>query len=78
MALHRVAQRSLPFVVVGAGSPQIVALSGRSQSYAERLFDSPEVGPLALPDATYALQSPVQRQGVSPTKDAIDELFRVT
>ncbi len=78
MALHRVAQRALPLVVVGAGLPQIVALSGRSKSYAERLFDFPEVGPLALPDATYALQSPVERQGVSFTLDAIQEVFAVT
>jgi len=30
MALHRVAQRALPLVMVGAGLPQIIALAGRS------------------------------------------------
>ena len=78
MALHRVTQRALPLVVIGAGLPQIVALSGRSKSYAERLFDFPEVGPLASADAADALQSPVRRQGVHFTEDAIREVLKVT
>jgi hypothetical protein len=78
MALHQVAQRALPLVVVGAGLPQIIGLSGRSKSYAERLFDFPSVGPLAAADATSALQSPVQRQGVRFAEDAISEVLRVT
>jgi hypothetical protein len=78
MALHRVAQRSLPLVVVGAGLPQIIALAGRSKSYAERLFDFPAVGPLAPPDARSALQSPVQKQGVHFAEDAISEVLKVT
>lgn len=78
MALHRVTQRELPLVVIGAGLPQIVALSGRSKSYAERLFNFPEVGPLTPADAANALQSPVQRQGVHFTEDAIDEVLKVT
>ena len=45
MALHRVAQQNLPLTLVGAGLPQIVALTGKSKSYAERLFDFPVVGP---------------------------------
>jgi hypothetical protein len=78
MALHRVAQRSLPLVVIGAGLPQIIALAGRSKSYAERLFDFPAVGPLAPPDARSAVQSPVQKQGVHFAEDAIGEVLRVT
>jgi hypothetical protein len=78
MALHRVAQRALPLIVVGAGLPQIIALAGRSKSYAERLFDFPAVGPLASPDAINALQVPVLKQDVSFAKDAIDEVLRVT
>jgi hypothetical protein len=78
MALHRVSQRALPLVVVGAGLPQIVALAGRSKSYAERLFDYPPVGPLAPPDARNALQAPVKKQGVWFSEDAISEVLRVT
>jgi AAA ATPase domain len=78
MALHRVAQRALPLVVVGAGLPQIIALAGRSKSYAERLFDYPAVGPLAPLDAIAALQLPVQRQGVRFAEDALCEVLKVT
>jgi hypothetical protein len=78
MALHRVAQRSLPLVMVGAGLPQIIALAGRSKSYAERLFDYPAVGPLAPSDASNALQTPVQKQGARFADDAIGEVLKVT
>jgi len=46
MAMHQIAQRQLPVVLIGAGLPQLVALSGRAKSYAERLFQFPELGPL--------------------------------
>ena len=78
MALHRVAQRALPLVMVGAGLPQIIGLAGKSKSYAERLFDFPAVGALAPPDATNALQAPVQKQGARFTDDAIMEVLKVT
>ena len=35
----------------GAGLPQLVGQTGRAKSYAERLFEFPEVGPLAPSDA---------------------------
>lgn len=78
MALHRVAQRSLPLVVVGAGLPQIIALAGKSKSYAERLFDFPPVGPLSAEDAVSALQVPVQKQGVFFEDEAIRKVLEVT
>jgi hypothetical protein len=78
MALHRVAQRALPLVMVGAGLPQIIGLAGKSKSYAERLFDYPPVGALAPPDASNALQTPVQKQGAKFAEDAISEVLKVT
>ena len=77
-ALHRCAQRSLPVTLVGAGLPQLVGQTGRAKSYAERLFEFPEVGPLAPDDARTALQSPAARQGVSYTNDALDEILSQT
>ena len=44
MALHRAAQRQLPVLLIGAGLPQLRGRMGRAKSYAERLFDFPEVG----------------------------------
>jgi hypothetical protein len=78
MAIHKVAQRSLPLVLIGAGLPQLVGLAGKSKSYAERLFTYPEVGALSLEDASLALQGPVQTQGAAFTADALAEVFRVT
>jgi hypothetical protein len=78
MAVHRVAQRQLPLVLVGAGLPQLVGLAGRSKSYAERLFRFPNVGALSPDDAKAALRDPVLEQGVRFTENALDELVRVT
>ena len=78
MAIHRVSQRSLPLVLIGAGLPQLVGLAGKSKSYAERLFTYPEVGALSMADAAQALQGPVTSQGVSFTPEALAEVYRVT
>jgi hypothetical protein len=47
MALHKCTQKQLPVTMVGAGLPQLVGQAGRAKSYAERLFEYPEIGPLA-------------------------------
>ncbi len=78
MAIHRVSQRNLPLVLIGAGLPQLVGLAGKSKSYAERLFVYPEVGALSLQDASLALQGPVSTQDVAFTTEALAEIFRVT
>lgn len=78
MAIHKVSQRSLPMVLIGAGLPQLVGLAGKSKSYAERLFTYPVVGALTLEDASLALQGPVASQGVAFTPEALAEVFRVT
>ncbi len=78
MAMHQVAQKNLPLTLVGAGLPQIVALTGKSKSYAERLFDFPEVGPLRPEDARNALQTPVRNQKVEFSEGALTEVIRKT
>jgi hypothetical protein len=78
MAMHKIAQKQLPLLLIGAGLPQLVALAGRSKSYAERLFDYPAVGPLAEQDAINALQEPVRAQGVEFTDDALQEVIART
>lgn len=78
MAMHQISQRQLPVVLIGAGLPQLVALSGRSKSYAERLFQFPEVGALQPADAAAAVQEPVQEQGIQFTEDALQEIIRQT
>ena len=78
MAMHQISQRQLPVVLVGAGLPQLVALAGRSKSYAERLFQFPEVGALQPIDAAEAVQEPVQEQGVRFTEAAVQEIIAQT
>lgn len=78
MAMHKMAQHALPIVLVGAGLPQLVAKAGRAKSYAERLFSYPQLGPLKREDAILALQVPVEKEGVSFTDEALEEVIRVT
>jgi len=59
-ALHRCAQEQLPVTIVGAGLPQLRARMGDAKSYAERLFDFPEIGPLSPPDAREAIVRPAE------------------
>jgi hypothetical protein len=78
MALHRVSQRRLPLALIGAGLPQVRGLAGRSKSYAERLFEYPEIGPLQPSEATEALQIPVRNLGVEFSPEALAEVIEVT
>lgn len=78
MAIHRIAQRQLPVLLVGAGLPQLVALAGRSKSYAERLFAFPEIGPLPPGAAREALRGPARLQGVDFTDTALADIVAVT
>jgi hypothetical protein len=77
-ACHEIAQRNLPLFFVGAGLPQIAALAGNAKSYAERLFNYPEVDKLPYEAAREALVVPAQREGVAFEPAAIDEILRVT
>ena len=78
MAQHRASQRGLPFLLLGAGLPQIIALAGRSKSYAERLFLYPDIGPLAAADARTALQKPVDDAGIIFEEDALVAILQQT
>jgi len=78
MALHKMQQRQLPMVLIGAGLPILPALAGESKSYAERLFNFPVIGPLSETEAFKALQDPVIKAGVEFEVAALAEIFRLT
>lgn len=78
MAVHRLSQRQLPLVVVGAGLPQLVGLAGKSKSYAERLFDYPQIGPLNDTDARAALIAPATREGAAYDEAAVQRVLELT
>ena len=78
MSMHKINQRSLPIVLIGAGLPQILGLAGNSKSYAERLFAYPKIGALAEDDAIAAIMNPAQQEGVIFEEKAVFEIMRVT
>ena len=78
MAMHKLQQKQLPFVLLGAGLPILPRLAGDSKSYAERLFNFPQIGALNPIDAAKALQQPAAHEGVTFSNEALDEVFRLT
>jgi hypothetical protein len=77
-SLHRTAQRRLPVTMVGAGLPQLRGRMGRAKSYAERLFDFPEIGPLDAAAARIAIAKPAEAQGVEIEADALTRIVEET
>ncbi len=77
-ALHRAAQRQLPVVLVGAGLPQLRGQMGRAKSYAERLFEFPEIGPLTPDDSRIAITRPLAAEQVSIEPQAVERIVRET
>ncbi len=77
-SLHRMAQLNLPVVLVGAGLPQLPGRMGRAKSYAERLFDFPQIGPLSNEAARIAIVIPAEKEGVKVDDDALQRIIRET
>lgn len=77
-ALHRCAQSQLPVTVVGAGLPQLRGRMGEAKSYAERLFDFPEIGPLNKTDAKEAIVKPAEKEEVEVLDEAVDLIVAKT
>ena len=77
-ALHRTAQRRLPVVLVGAGLPQLRGRMGHAKSYAERLFDFPEIGALTESAAKIAIRKPAAAQGIKIEEAALQRIVQET
>lgn len=77
-AIHRTVQLGLPVILVGAGLPQLPGLAGNAKSYAERLFDFPEIGSLDSDDARAVLAVPARAQDVEFEAEALDALLGFT
>jgi len=78
MAMHRMQQRQLPVVLLGAGLPVLPGLAGESKSYAERLFAFPDIGALSEADANQAISEPAAQEGVTLTAAALTETYLLT
>jgi AAA ATPase domain len=77
-ALHRCSQEQLPVTVLGAGLPQLRGRMGEAKSYAERLFDFPEIGPLSAKDAAEAIVRPAQHEGAEISPSAVQLIIEKT
>ena len=73
-AVHRTTQLDLPVVLAGAGLPRIPGMLGKVKSYAERLFEFPEIGSLDAHDAEQAIVEPAAANGVELEKAAVDRI----
>ncbi len=78
MAMHKLQQRQLPVLLIGAGLPVLPGLAGESKSYAERLFNFPNIGKLSKPDAYKALQDPAVVVGVNFEEKALEKIYEMT
>ena len=78
MGMHRMQQRQMPMVLLGAGLPILPGLAGESKSYAEQLFSFPDIGALSEPDAAKALQDPTRQVGVKFEAAALKRIFKLT
>lgn len=78
VALHRVSQRGLPIVLFGAGLPQVAGLAGDARSYAERLFDYPDIGRLDRDASAAAIRAPLNEAGLDITDPALDVIVQST
>ena len=78
MAMHKMQQKVLPVVLIGAGLPILPGLAGNSKSYAERLFNFPDISALNEADAGLALQGPVSENDVEFSRDALKEIYYLT
>ncbi|MDD3674067.1 ATP-binding protein [Thauera propionica] len=78
MAMHRMQQKRLPLVLLAAGLPVLPGMAGESKSYAERLFNFPDIGALSETDAARALRDPASSMGVEFQDEALREVFSLT
>ena len=78
MGMHRMQQRQLPLVLLGAGLPILPRLAGNSKSYAERLFQFPEIVALEPEDAAKAIKLPIQEEGAAIEPEAVEAIVELT
>ena len=77
-ALHRVAQRRLPILLAAAGLPQLRAQVAEAKTYAERLFEFREVGPLDAEASGDAVAKPIRTHNADISPDALKMIVAET
>ena len=77
-ALHRAAQKQLPILLVAAGLPQLRAQAAEAKTYAERLFEFREVGPLDEKASEDAVAKPIRARNADISTDALRMIVNET
>ena len=77
-ALHRAGQKGLPVLLAAAGLPQIRAQTAEAKTYAERLFEFREVGPLDEKASEDAIAKPVRARNADVGADALRRIVAET
>ena len=77
-ALHRAAQRRLPILLAAAGLPQLRAQVAEAKTYAERLFEFREVGPLDEEASGDAVAKPIRTHNADISPDALKMIVAET
>ena len=77
-AVHRASQRRSPVIMLGAALPQVRGRMGKAKTYAERLFDFPEIGALSDADSGRAIRKPALSEGVNIEPAALDAIVAQT
>jgi len=78
MAMHKMQQRQLPIILIGAGLPFLPGLAGESKSYAERLFSFPNIGPLPRAESIQAVRDPIESAGEQIDPEALEAIYSAT
>ena len=78
MVVYRTDQKWLPLLVVGAGLPLLVRLSGNAKTYAERLFEYLDIEALDPAEARRALVAPAAQANVELDDEAVAAVTRGT
>lgn len=78
MAMHKLQQKQLPMLLLAAGLPVLPGLAGESKSYAERLFNFPNIGELSRDDAYRALREPALAASVEFEEMALEKIYEQT
>ena len=77
-ALHRAAQRRLPILLAAAGLPQLRGRVAEAKTYAERLFEFREVGPLDEKASGDAVAKPIRTRNADIAPDALQTIVEET
>ncbi|OQB13744.1 MAG: cell division control protein 6 [Firmicutes bacterium ADurb.Bin193] len=77
-SVHRTNQLQLPIIIIGAGLPTILRISGEAKSYSERLFNFQPIDSLEGESAISALIEPAKTNNITYTKEAVNTIIERT